>query len=104
MNDQTEDILIKLSGDYSIYEIEDKFHEIDMSWMNSSVEKITFSLDDVDNFDVTFFQLLMMMKISAISVEKKIIFDVSKKEIIDTAESLLIDGYLEIKQPETAEQ
>lgn len=97
MTENVEDITIKFSGDYCIYEIEEKFNAIDFSWMNSKTEKIVVDLNDIESYDGTFFQLLMMLKNSAISVGKDLLFEIADDhEILSDAENLLIRDYLGI--------
>lgn len=96
MSESRNNEIISISGDCSIYEICDRFTEIDFSVFSSEVGSIDVDLENVSDFDASFIQMLVFLKRKAIKYGKLLRFMRASDSVTESVRALYLVEYLDM--------
>ncbi len=96
MSESGNNEIISISGDCSIYEIGDRFTEIDLSVFSTEVSSIEVDLENISDFDASLIQMLVLLKRKATKCGKLLRFMRVPDSVMESVRALYLVEYLDM--------
>ncbi len=94
MSEFEDNVIIDISDNCSVYDIQERFLEVDLSLFDSEVSSIDVNLEAVSSFDATFIQLLVFLKHNARISHKSLKFISVSDAVLASVKGLFLVDYL----------